>query len=77
MGFSAESGNSMESLSLAIHKKLLSKNADMIVGNFIDEAMGTQTNRVLTADKNGNEKEWNTMSKADLAWQLLSYLEPI
>ncbi len=77
MGFSAESGNNMESLSLAIHKKLLTKNADIIVGNFLDEAMGTKTNRVLIADKNGNEKEWNTMSKADLAWQLLSYLEAL
>lgn len=77
MGFSAESGDSIENLSLAIHKKLQTKNADLIVGNFLNEAMGTKTNRVLITDKNGNEQEWKTMSKADLAWNLLSYFESI
>ena len=54
-----------------------SKNCDIIVGNFLSEAMGKATNKVYVADKNGIEEAWGTMSKADLAWDLLSYLDSI
>lgn len=77
MGFSAESGSSQNELALAVRNKLVSKNCDIIVGNFIQEAMGAKTNRVYVADKNGIEEAWTTMPKSDLAWELLSYLESV
>lgn len=77
MGFSAESGSNMDELAQAVRRKLSTKNCDIIVGNFISEAMGAKTNRVYVADKNGIEESWATMSKADLAWELLSYAESL
>lgn len=77
MGFSAEAGSQMEELAQSVRQKLIAKNCDIIVGNFIAEAMGRKTNKVYVADKNGIEEAWGTMSKADLAWDLLSYLESI
>lgn len=77
MGFSAESGTDTEELAKAVSRKLTAKNCDIIVGNFLSEAMGAKTNRVYVADKNGIEEAWATMSKADLAWDLLSYLESV
>ena len=77
MGFSAESGSQIHELAQAVRQKLLTKNCDIVVGNFISEAMGKKSNKVYVADKNNIEEEWGTMSKADLAWDLLSYLESI
>lgn len=77
MGFSAEAGTQIEELANAVRQKLNSKNCDIIVGNFLTEAMGKTTNKVYVADKNGIEEAWGTMSKADLAWDLLSYLDSI
>ncbi len=77
MGFSAESGTQTEELASAVRQKLNSKNCDIIAGNFLTEAMGKKTNKVYVADKNGIEEAWGTMSKADLAWDLLSYLDSI
>lgn len=77
MGFSAEAGTEIEELAHAVRQKLSAKNCDIIVGNFISEAMGKKTSKVYVADKNGIEEAWGTMSKADLAWDLLSYLESI
>lgn len=77
MGFSAESGSHTDELAKAVKQKLVNKNCDIVVGNFISEAMGKKTNKVYVADKNGIEEAWGTMSKADLAWDLLSYLESV
>lgn len=77
MGFSAEAGSQMEELAQSVRQKLIAKNCDIIVGNFLAEAMGKKTNKVYVADKNGIEEAWTTMTKADLAWDLLSYLESI
>ena len=77
MGLSAESGSQIHELAQAVRQKLLTKNCDIVVGNFISEAMGKKSNKVYVADKNNIEEEWGTMSKADLAWDLLSYLESI
>lgn len=77
MGFCAEAGSQMEELANAVRQKLNSKNCDIIVGNFLGEAMGKTTSKVYVADKNGIEEAWGTMPKADLAWDLLSYLENI
>lgn len=77
MGFSAEAGSQTEELAQSVRQKLTAKNCDIIVGNFLAESMGKKTNKVYVADKNGIEESWGTMSKADLAWDLLSYLESI
>ncbi|MDE5682181.1 MAG: bifunctional phosphopantothenoylcysteine decarboxylase/phosphopantothenate--cysteine ligase CoaBC, partial [Mailhella sp.] len=77
MGFSAESGAQTDELAKTVKQKLANKNCDIVVGNFISEAMGKKTNKVYVADKNGIEEAWGTMSKADLAWDLLSYLESV
>lgn len=77
MGFSAEAGSQIEELAQSVRQKLTAKNCDIIAGNFIAEAMGKKTSKVYVMDKNGIEEAWGTMSKADLAWDLLSYLESI
>lgn len=79
MGFAAEagSGQNYHLLSEAIQHKLLTKNCDMLVGNFVQEAMGSQDNRVLITDTTGKEELLPSMTKNNLAWHLLSHLHDL
>ncbi len=70
MGFAAESS----ALEQAVHTKLLSKQADMIVGNYIADGFASTKNTVFIEDKNGRTEHLNNMPKATLAWELLTWL---
>ena len=70
MGFAAESQN----LEGSVRGKLVSKKADMVVGNLLQDGFGTADNTVFVADASGREERWARLSKTDVAWRLLSWL---
>lgn len=70
MGFAAESQN----LEGSVRGKLVSKKADMVVGNLLQDGFGTADNTVFVADASGREERWVRLSKTDVAWRLLSWL---
>lgn len=74
VGFAAESSPDAESLAHAVRRKLVSKGADMVVGNRIADGFGSDTNRVFVADLSGREEHWPDMPKPDVAWKILSRL---
>ena len=77
LGFAAETAPDMTTLAEAVRVKLYSKGADIIAGNRIGEAgsgFAAPTNTMLVLDRNGHEEQWPSMSKADVAWRLCSWL---
>ena len=70
MGFAAESGD----LAAAVQGKLLSKRADMVVGNLLGDGFGTASNTVHVADRHGRTADWSQLPKPVLAWRLVSWL---
>ena len=70
MGFAAESGD----LAAAVQGKLLSKRADMVVGNLLGDGFGTAANTVHVADRRGQTADWTCLPKPVLAWRLVSWL---
>lgn len=77
IGFAAESGSNMAELARTAQQKLFSKNCDILVGNFIDEAMGAEKNCVLIAYHTGKTEQVQSMSKTNLAFDLLTELNRI
>ena len=71
VGFAAESVQ----LEASVHGKLTSKKANMIVGNLITDGFGTAENTVFVADASGREERWTHLSKTDVAWRILSWLQ--
>ena len=67
IGFAAED----ESLIESAQKKRSSKNADMIVANYIQDSFAKDSNKVVIIDKNGSQ-ELTQMSKSTLARMLLA-----
>ncbi len=70
VGFAAES----QDLELAVQKKLISKNADLLVGNLLKDGFATQTNSVLISDRTGKMASYNDLAKTELAWRIISWL---
>ena len=70
VGFAAES----QDLEDSVRGKLVSKKADMVVGNLLQDGFGTADNTVFVADASGREERWAHLSKTDVAWRLLSWL---
>lgn len=73
VGFAAETDNLEES----VKKKLLSKNADMMVGNRIgitDSGFGSVKNTAILHDRSGRLETLPTLRKSDLAWRILDWL---
>lgn len=74
MGFAAETA---ADLAACVRRKLASKGADMIVGNNVNQqgaGFGAPDNTVLVLDRNGREERWPARSKADIAWDLCTWL---
>lgn len=69
-GFAAES----QGLEDSVRGKLVSKKADLVVGNLLQDGFGTADNTVFVADASGREERWTRLSKTDVAWRLLSWL---
>ncbi len=70
IGFAAESTE----LEHSVRSKIVSKKADMVVGNLLQDGFGTTTDRVFVADCRGREEHWPSMSKPEIAWRLFSWL---
>lgn len=77
LGFAAEMASSPDEMAACARKKLLAKNADLLACNSIDPAsssFGASQTAMAIVDKNDNAEFWPTRSKADLAWDLWSWL---
>lgn len=73
VGFALES----ENLEQAVHNKLSTKKADIIVGNYIKDAFDCTSNTVFLVDRNGREARWESLTKTDIAWRMLSWLKSL
>ena len=69
-GFCAESGNLEE----AARDKLQAKNAHLIVGNLIADGFATARNTVFVVDARGRSERWENLPKAEIAWNVLTWL---
>ena len=77
LGFAAEIVPDMESLLALARLKLASKDADMVAANPVNAghgAFGAAEASMAVVDRNGHEEIWNARSKADIAWDLCSWL---
>jgi phosphopantothenoylcysteine decarboxylase/phosphopantothenate--cysteine ligase len=71
VGFSVETGE-LEDLFNETARKLESKNADLMVGNFAEEAFDLDTNRVWMLDRQGRREEVATSYKSRVAQRILN-----
>lgn len=72
IGFTAETGLEVDELLAAAREKLAKKEADMIVGNFIEDSFERDTNRVWLIDKHGKQEELATAEKTLIAEKILN-----
>lgn len=80
LGFAAEITDNVESLLPLARNKLLAKNVDIVAANRVnrkDGAFGADDNQMAIVDKNGQEQIWEPQSKADIAWELCTWLSRI
>lgn len=73
VGFAVETGE-VDQLIAEARKKLKSKKADMIVGNFALESFDLDTNRVWLVDRHGRQDEVSTSYKSRIADKVLDAL---
>lgn len=71
VGFAVETGE-LEDLLLEIRRKLQTKKADMIVGNFAQDAFDLDTNRAWLIDRHGRQEEVATNFKSRVADKILN-----
>lgn len=77
LGFAAEIVPDMDSLLALARLKLAGKDADMVAANPVNAghgAFGAAEASMAVVDRNGHEEIWNARSKADIAWDLCSWL---
>lgn len=75
LGFAAETVTSMEELLALAQVKLTRKGADMIAANLINDGVfGAETGRMAIVDYKGGYEIWPHQPKADIAWNLLTWL---
>lgn len=77
LGFAAEIAPNLGALAPLAEKKLAAKKADVLVANMINpenSAFGTNENSVFILDRMGRSKSLHDESKADIAWDLLTWL---
>jgi phosphopantothenoylcysteine decarboxylase/phosphopantothenate--cysteine ligase len=71
IGFSVETGE-LEDLLEETGRKLEQKNADLMIGNFAQEAFDLDTNRVWMVDAQGRREEVATSYKSRIAQRILN-----
>ncbi len=76
VGFAVETGE-IEDLLAEARRKLETKNADMIIGNFAQEAFDLDTNRVWIVDRYGKQEEVATNFKGRVANKILDAISRI
>ncbi|MTJ91917.1 MAG: bifunctional phosphopantothenoylcysteine decarboxylase/phosphopantothenate--cysteine ligase CoaBC [Desulfovibrio sp.] len=77
LGFAAETAADMQALLPLAHAKRQRKNADVLAANRVnttDSGFGAATNSMAVVDATGHEEIWPNQSKADVAWELCSWL---
>lgn len=77
LGFAAEITPDMEALIPLAKGKLNAKNANIIAANRVNSgggAFGAEKASMCVVDANGREEIWPAQEKADIAWELLSWL---
>ena len=77
LGFAAEIVPDMESLLGLARLKLTRKGADVVAANPVNAgegAFGAAEASMAVADRNGHEEIWDARNKADIAWDLCSWL---
>ena len=77
LGFAAETAPDMQALLPLAQTKLKTKKADVLAANRVnatDSGFGASTNAMAVVDASGREEIWPTQSKADVAWELCSWL---
>ncbi|MDO5536144.1 MAG: bifunctional phosphopantothenoylcysteine decarboxylase/phosphopantothenate--cysteine ligase CoaBC [Desulfovibrionaceae bacterium] len=77
LGFAAETAPDMESLMALARKKLRRKDVHVLAANRVNAAgsgFGSATNAMAVAGRDGREEFWPEMGKADVAWDLCSWL---
>lgn len=77
LGFAAETALDMDALLALARAKRARKDADLLAGNRVnsgDSGFGSATNSMAVTDRNGREEIWPAQAKADVAWELLSWL---
>ena len=77
LAFAAETAPDMSALLPLAHSKITRKKADLLAANRVnstDSGFASPTNSMAVVDANGREEIWPTQSKADVAWELCSWL---
>ncbi len=77
LGFAAETAPDMQALMELAKIKRAGKNTDVLAANMVnskESGFGTATNAMAVTDRNGREEIWPLMSKADVAWDLCTWL---
>lgn len=77
LGFAAQIVENNADLVPLAKAKLLNKNMDLIAANRVNReggAFGAEETAIVAIDKNGNSEEWTPRAKADVAWELCSWL---
>ncbi len=77
LGFAAETPDNMDALLELARVKLAAKQADVLAANDVNapgSGFGAATNAVAVADAGGRGEIWPTRSKADVAWDLCTWV---
>ncbi len=77
LGFAAEIAADAEKLLPLAKYKLDAKKADLLAANLVNpenSAFGAEDAAMAVLDRNGNSELWPKKSKADIAWDLCSWL---
>jgi len=77
LAFAAETTPDVASLLPLAHAKRARKGADVLAANRVnaaDSGFGSPTNSMAVVDASGAEALWPVQSKADVAWDLCSWL---
>lgn len=77
LGFAAEITTNMADLVSLANKKLYGKNADILAANSVNRengAFGSDNVAMAVVERNGNAETWMPQPKADVAWELCSWL---
>lgn len=80
LAFAAEICPDPQDLPAQARKKLHSKDADLLAANLVNPqggAFGADLSSMYVVDKNGIEESWSQQAKADIAWELCTWLSRI
>lgn len=77
LGFAAEIAQDLQDILPLAKAKLVTKQSDVLAANRVNRgtgAFGSDLASMAVVDKNGREEIWSPQPKADIAWELLTWL---